>query len=465
MTIVAGSRTGVAGEQLDPTVLALLRERVSAQILTSSDSAYDEARHVWNGMIDRRPAAIVRCASEQDVVDVVRFAAEQGLPVAVRGGGHSAAGLAVCDGGLVIDLTGMRDIAVDPANRTARAAGGATWGELDKQTQAHGLATTGGVVSTTGIAGLTLGGGLGYLMRSYGLASDNIISARIVTATGEIVSCSEQAHADLFWALHGGGGNFGVVTELEFRLHPVSTVLGGMLLYPGHMAREIVTFYREFTATAPDELGLFCGLLTAPDGNPVVGVIVCYNGPPEDGERVIAPLRAFATPVAGEVGAMPYAVLQTILDEGFGPGLHVYWRSHFLKSFTDDALERIITSYESITSPLSTIVLEHVGGAVGRVADEATAFNHRASEYNVAIIGRWADPAMATDAIAWTRGLWQDLEPHASGVYVNYIGVDEGADRLTAAYGADKYPRLVEVKRRYDPTNMFRYNQNILPGN
>jgi FAD/FMN-containing dehydrogenase len=438
--------------------------RFRGDLLQPATSGYEDARKVWNGMVDRRPACIARCRTTDDVVEAVRFARENALPIAVRGGGHNAAGLAVCDGGLVVDLSGMRDVHVDPVARTARAGGGATWGDVDGEGARHGLATTGGAVSTTGIAGLTLGGGLGWLMRSYGLTCDNLLGAEVVTADGRVLRASESENPDLFWALRGGGGNFGIVTTFEYRMHPVSTILGGMLLYPLAHAREVLRFYRDFTRSAPNALTVFAPMVHSPDGYPMAALAVCYNGPIDEGERAIKPLRDFAKPVAGEVGPMPYTALQTMLDAGFPSGLQVYWRSEFLTTIPDGLIDAAVSAYERVPSPLSAILIEQFGGAVSRVPADATAYDQRDSDYNLVLISRWADPADAERNIAWARETSEAVRPFTTGrVYVNYIGVGETADRVRAAFGAEKYAKLATIKRKYDPTNFFRLNQNIEP--
>ena len=439
-------------------------EAIRGNVIRPGDREYDRARSVWNGMIDRSPAVIVQCLDVADVVNAVNFAREAGLGVAVRGGGHNAAGLAVADGALVVDLSMMRSVDVDPVARTARADGGATWGDFDRATQAHGLATTGGAISMTGIAGLTLGGGIGWLMRSYGLACDNLIAADVVTADGSIVTASESENPELLWGLRGGGGNFGVVTSFTFQLHDVGEVLAGILVHPADRATEVLRFYRDFTRSAPDELALFAALMTSPDGMPMVGLIAAYNGPIEEGERILRPLREFGPPLADQIAPMPYTALQTMLDEGFPSGLPVYWRSNFVSDLSDDAIDTIVDGFSRITSPLSAILLEHLGGAVARVGRDDTAFDHRDAEYNLAIIARWPEPAMEEAGIAWARDLWSAMLPFTRGVYVNYLGVGESSARVREAYGADKYARLAALKRRYDPTNQFRFNQNIEPG-
>ncbi|MBW3634229.1 MAG: FAD-dependent oxidoreductase, partial [Chloroflexi bacterium] len=356
-------------------------------------------------MIDRRPAAIARVRTVDDVVAAVRFGRDHGLEIAIRGGGHNAAGLAVVDDGLVIDLTEMNQVQVDPERRTARAGGGATWGDFDAATQAHGLATTGGAISMTGIAGLTLGGGLGYLMRSRGLACDNLIGAEVVLADGSVVRTSETERPELLWGLRGGGGNFGVVTEFEYRLHPLDGVYAGLLLYPRDRAVEAFQNYREQTASAPDELTTFFALLSTPDGVPVVAYVPAYAGEAEAGEAAVAGYRALGEPIADMVGPMPYLALQQMLDEGFQSGPHVYWRSHFLTGLPDEAIDIMVAAANAAPSPMNSVLVEHVGGAVSRVGKDETAFDHRDAEYNFAVIAKWIDPADADTNIAWARDL------------------------------------------------------------
>jgi FAD/FMN-containing dehydrogenase len=438
--------------------------RFRGDLLRPGADAYESARKVWNGMIDRRPAAIARCKTVSDVQDALRFARENSVPVAVRGGGHNAAGLGVCDAGLVIDLSAMRDVVVDPVKRTARAGGGATWADFDRATAAHGLATTGGAVSTTGIAGLTLGGGLGWLMRSYGLACDNVIGAEVVTADGNVLRASPTENADLFWGLRGGGGNFGVVTTFEFELHAVSTVFGGMLLYPLARARDVLRVYRDVTRSAPDALTVFAAMMHSPDGLPVIALVICYNGSPEAGERAIKGFREFEKPIVDALGPMPYTALQTMLDAGFPSGLQVHWRSEFVTSIPDDLIEAAVSAFEEVPSPLSAILIEQLGGAVSRVPRAGTAFDQRDSDYNLVIISRWANPAEADANVTWARKTSNAATPFTTGrVYVNYIGAGEAPDRVRAAFGADKFARLSTIKRKYDPKNIFHSNQNIPP--
>ena len=440
-----------------------LRTKLAGEVILPRDSAYEEARHVWNAMIDRRPRAIVRCSGIDDVVASVNFARDNDWLVAVRGGGHNAAGLAVCDDGLVIDLSKMRSVQVDPDKKTARAQGGATWSDFDAATARHGLATTGGAISTTGIGGLTLGGGIGYLMRRYGLACDNLISVEMVTASGDVIEASAEKNTDLFWGVRGGGGNFGVVTNLEYRLHPVETILGGLLLYPIEKARETLAYYRELMATAPDELTVFGLMMTTPDGARVVAFLVGYCGPLEEGAKVLRPAREFGPPVADQVSPMPYPKLQSILDDGFAAGLQVYWRGNFLAGIPDEAIDELVKQFSQVTSPLSALMLEPMGGAVARVGSDETAFNHRDAAYNLAIIARWEDANEPDAHIAWVRSVNEAMDRFTTGgVYVNYLG-DEGQDRVRAAYGKTKYDRLVALKDKYDPDNFFRRNQNIQP--
>jgi FAD/FMN-containing dehydrogenase len=454
-----------ATTRLPETTVFDFRSAVRGAVLRPGDERYDEARRVWNGMIDRSPALIVRCECGDDVVAAVGLARSTGLELAVRGGGHNAAGLAVCEGGIVIDLSPMRAVSVNAERRTARAEGGATWGDFDRATQAHGLATPGGAISTTGIAGLTLGGGMGWLTRSYGLASDNLIRVEVVTADGRRVTASETENPDLFWGLRGGGGNFGVVTSFEYQLYPVGpTVLGGMLLHPDGEAPKVLRYWRDFVRGAPDALTSMAALLSTPDGVPAVALLVCYNGPVAQGEEVLRPLRAFGSPIADQVGPLPYTALQSMLDEGFPSGLQVYWRSDFLKALPDEAIDTMVAHARAGRPPLGAVLLEMMGGAMSRIGHDATPFDHRGAEFNFAVITRWTDPDEAGALMQWTRALSDAMRPFTSGgVYVNYLGVGEGADRVRAAYGPEKYARLAALKRKYDPTNLFRGNQNIRP--
>ena len=446
--------------------VAAFQTTLRGALLRPGDDGYEAARTIWNAMIDKRPALIVRCAGVADVIQAVNFARTHDLLVAVRGGGHNVAGNAVCDGGLMIDLSPMKSVHVDPVRRTARAEPGATWREFDHETQAFGLATTGGVIPTTGVAGLTLGGGIGWLMGSYGLSCDNLLSVDVVTADGRLLQASATENPDLFWGVRGGGGNFGVVTSFEYQLHAVGQVLGGMVIHPVERARDVLKFYREFTRTAPDALTSMAVCLTSPEGAPVVALLVCYNGPLAEGEKVLQPLRAFGPPLADHIGPMAYTALQNMLEAGFPSGLQNYWKSNFLHDLSDDAIAVMVDGFAQMPAPTSALVIEHIGGAVSRVGEDATAFTHRQAPYNLLIVGIWPDLANNDTNIRWVRQTWDAMQPFSSGgVYVNYLGqaADEGAERIKEAYGVAKYERLLALKKQYDPTNLFRLNQNIDP--
>lgn len=447
---------------LNQTDIRQLEAQLRGELIQPGDPRYDRARKVFNGMIDRRPALVVRCAGVADVIAAVNLAREMHLPTAIRGGGHGVAGNAVCDDGLVIDLSAMRSVRVEPGNLTARAEGGATWGDFDRETQAFGLATTGGIVPSTGIAGLTLGGGIGYLNRKYGLACDNLLSADVVTADGRLLKTSADQHEDLFWGLRGGGGNFGVVTSLEYRIHPVGAVLGGEVIYPLDNAKEVLRFYREWSTTAPDEVRVDASLLSGPEG-PVLDVIVCYCGKLEEGERVLRPLRSCGSPIADTVAPVPYATVQNLLTEVFQPGLLHYWKAGFIRAFSHDAIEAIVDFFSAaVPAPFTAIAIEHLGGAVGRVRPEDTAFAHRGAQHSLLVLRMWQDPADSGDSIDWARRCYQTVEPFLEGsVYVNYLG-DEGEARTMAAYGGN-YRQLRAIKKKYDPTNFFHLNQNLKP--
>ncbi len=438
--------------------------RLRGPLLRPGDPGYDEARMVWNAMVDKRPALIARCADAGDVVSAVRFGREHDLPTSIRGGGHNVAGLAVSNGGLMIDCAPMKGIRVDPAKGTARAEPGVIWGEFDAATQAHGLATVGGVVSTTGIAGLTLGGGQGWLTGKHGLSLDNLLAAEVVTADGELVRASAEEHPDLFWTLRGAGANFGVVTAFEYRLHPVGpTVLGGMVIHPLARAREVLRFYRAFAANQPVELTTYAALLTAPNGNPVIAMVCCYAGPVEVGETAVAPLRRFGPPVADLIGPMPYVTVQGLIGEGFPPGRLNYWKSTLLREIPDQVIEAVADYAEQVPSPHTAIAIADTHGAYGRVAPDATAYAHRDLPFDLVILASWTDPVDTERNIGWTRGLYEAIRPYApAGVYVNDLDGDERQDRVRDAYGTN-YARLAELKRVWDPTNFFRANHNIQP--
>ena len=405
---------------------------------------------------------IARCRGVADVVRAVQFARANDLLVAVRGGGHNVGGRAVCDHGIVIDLSAMRGVFVDPDRRTVRVQGGATLGDVDRETHLHGLAVPAGVVSRTGIAGLTLGGGVGWLARKYGLTCDNVLSFEVVTADGAVVTADAEHHPDLFWALRGGGGNFGVVTSFLYRAHPVATVLGGLIIHARDQAGAVIRHYRDFMASAPDELTAYAGLLCTPDGTPAVGVIACYCGDPAEGARVLQPLRAFGTPLADTIQPMPFPAMQTILDGAFPDGTFNYWKSTFLTGLTDEAIAIMVEHANRAGSPLSAVVIEMYGGAAGRVGPGDTAFAQRQAEYDIGIMAQWTDSADTDRQVAWARGLYDALKPYSSGSYLLNFLAEESPDTIRAAFGRN-YPRLVEVKNKYDPTNFFSLNQNIQP--
>ncbi len=462
---IATKDAGVA--TVDLAAVEALEQDLRGTILRPTSADYDQARRIWNGMIDRRPAVIVRCAGASDVVAAVNFGREHDLLIAVRGGGHNVAGNAVCDGGLMIDLSGMRDVHAEPGLRRARAGGGATWGDFDAETQLFGLATTGGLISDTGVAGLTLGGGIGWLTRSHGLACDNLISVDIVTAKGQRVTASEEDNPDLFWGLKGGGGNFGIATSFEFQLHPVGPLLfAGMTLYPLESAQEILVHFRDFMAGSSDELGGLAGFTTTPDGQPVLALIGVYNGDLSDGEAALKPLRDFRQPLLDTFAPTPYRKIQSLFDAGTPPGLRYYWKSSFLDGLPEDGLATVISQARKRPTPNCKIFLEFMGGACARFPKEAAVFDHRDSPFNLLIIGAWQDQDQDETNRTWARDTWQAMQPFASeGVYVNYLGTesDEGINRIPAAYGAGKYEKLLGLKKKYDPTNLFRMNQNIPP--
>jgi hypothetical protein len=426
------------------------------------DRGYETARAVFNGMVDRRPLAVIRPADASDVVRCIAFARRHDLPLSVRGGGHSVAGNAVRDGALMLDLSGMKALRVDPETRRVRAEPGLTLGEFDRATQAFGLATTLGVVSTTGIAGLTLGGGLGWLNGRYGLACDNLISADVATADGQLLRTSAQENEDLFWSIRGGGGNFGVVTSLEYQLHPVDLVLAGGLSYPLEVAPRVLRFYDDFAKTAPDELSTAASLGLTPAGEPAVSIAVCYCGPIDEGERVLRPLRTFQSPVEDGIQPMPYTMVQSARDEGFPSGRLHYWKSGWLREVTEGAIDTLLQFLPQAPSPASSVGLQQLHGMASRVAPSATAFPHRAEQYDFLILSQWSEATDSDRNLQWTRALFEAMQPHLEeSVYVNNLG-DEGPRRVQAAYG-ENYPRLAAMKRTYDPDNLFRANQNISP--
>jgi FAD/FMN-containing dehydrogenase len=447
----------------EAAVVENFADSLRGPLLNPGDGGYDDARKVWNGMIDRRPALIARCTGVADVMKAVRFARDHRLLVSVRGGGHNITGNAVCEGGLMLDLSPMKSVRVDPAKRTARAEAGLTWGEYNHETQAFGLASTGGVVSTTGIAGLTLGGGLGWLMGKHGLSCDNLLSADLVTADGEFLTASADQHPELFWGLRGGGGNFGVVTSFEYRVHPVGPVLGGMVLHPMAKAKEVLQFYRDYARACPDEMTAFAGLMTAHDGAPVVAIVAGYIGDHAAGEKLVMPLRKFGSPLVDTIAPTSYVELNKLFDAAFPyGGVQRYWKSSFLRELGDDLLDIFVERTAAMRSPMSMVGFFHCHGAATRVDKDATAFGLRDDQWDYDVISQWNDPAEAAGHIQWTREFWNAVEPFASGeVYVNHLDAEEAA-RITGAYSRN-YDRLVALKNQYDPTNLFRMNQNIKP--
>jgi FAD/FMN-containing dehydrogenase len=448
-----------------------LESTVRGEVIRPEDPAYEDARTVHNGMIDRRPAAIVRCASVEDVIATVNFAREQGLDLSVRGGGHSVPGFGTNDDGVVCDLSAMREVQVDPDKRTARVQGGATWNDFDAAAYPHGLATTGGIISTTGVGGLTLGGGIGHLARGCGLSLDNLISAEVVIADGTVVTASDSENEDLFWALRGGSGNFGVATSLEFRLHPVSDIYGGPIFYPVDRAADVMRAYREFIADAPEELGAFFAFQIAPPlpfipeerhGETMCLIVTCWSGPVEDGPAAIAPLLEIAPVVASGVDVMPYPALNSAFDELLPKGLQHYWKAAFVKELTDDAIAAHVECGPRVPCVESTMHLYPINGACHRVGPDETAFAHRDANFACVIAGMWPDPADNKRNTAWVRDYYEAVSPHSeAGGYVNFMASDDQG-RVRDNYGRN-YDRLLEVKRRYDPENVFHMNQNIDP--
>jgi FAD/FMN-containing dehydrogenase len=449
-----------------------LRESVRGDVIAADDPSYDHARAVWNAMVDKRPALVVRAAGVADVLAAVQFARSQDLELAVRGGGHSLPGFSTTDGGIVLDLGRMQGVRVDPIRQRAVVEGGATWHDLDHETQAFGLAVTGGLVSSTGVAGFTLGGGIGWLMRRHGLACDNLVGADVVTADGRFVHASADENPDLFWGLRGGGGNFGVVTSFEFQLHRVGpTILAGPIFYPGDQAAEVLRRFWDYASTLPDEMTTLASLASAPPlpflpvevhGKPIVIIVGVYPGSPDDGMDLAAPLRTLGTPIADLLGPTPYATMQSLLDPLWTAGARNFFKSGYLAELPDQAVETITRFQLRAPSPTNEIHLEQFGGAVTHVADDATAFGSRSAPWVVNVIARWADASSDDAEITWARDLYAALEPFlASGTYVNFLSAGDG--RVREAYGPEKYERLARLKEIWDPTNLFRLNQNIQP--
>jgi FAD/FMN-containing dehydrogenase len=459
---------------LPASAIAELKGAFAGEVTGPEDPGYEDARKVWNGSIDKRPALVVRATGVADVNAAVRYARERDLLVAVRGGAHSVAGHSTCDDGLVIDLSGMKGIRIDPERRRAHAQPGVVWKELDRETQVFGLAVTGGLISSTGVAGFTLGGGIGWLQRRCGLACDNLVSADVVTAEGALLHASEDKDADLLWALRGGGGNFGIVTSFEFELHPIGPeVMAGLIFHPGERAADVLAFFRDYHAEASEDVTLAAVLRLAPPapflpekihGKPVVAIAGVHAGPLEEAERALEPLKGLGKPIVDLMVPRPYVQMQTLLDASWMPGFQNYWKAEYLQSLPDDAIDVLVEYLETITSPLSDFKFPYLGGAVGRVGEDDTAYGHRDAPFILNINARWEDAQDSERHIEWTRSLWNAMQPYsAGGSYTNFMSADDG-DRVRDSYGEAKYTRLATLKRRYDPTNFLRLNQNIQPG-
>lgn len=459
---------------LDEAAFEAFQASLQGPLLRSGDEGYDAARSIWNGLIDKRPALIARCTGVADVIETVKFAHANNLVVSVKGGGHHVSGSAVCDGGLMIDLSPMKGIYVNPQVYTARAQPGVTWGELDRETQLFGLAVPGGIASIVGIAGFTLGGGIGWLTRKHGLTCDNLLSVDIITADGRLLTANEYENTDLFWGVRGGGGNFGIVTSFEYRLHPVGPmVLAGMVLHSIDKAADFLRFYRDFAVTTPDELMTIPLIRFAPPApfipeplrnKLVVGVAVCYIGPIEDGEQAVQPLKDFGPPAAYLIGPKLFTTFQAMFDAGAPSGNMYYQKTECLTGLSDEAIETFIAHAVQMTSPLSLASFYQLGGAVHGVGQDETAFSHREAAFVMNIQSAWVDPNESNRHVQWTHDFWKAMRPFSTGgVYVNFISADEGENRVRAAYDETTYERLVALKNRYDPANLFRLNQNITP--
>ena len=439
------------------------RTQIRGEVITPMDATYESARRVWNGLIDKRPLFIVACAGVADVIATVNFARDNHHLLAVRGGGHSIAGNGTCDDGIVLDLSRMKSVRVDPSARTARAEAGVLWQEFDHETQAFGLATTGGTVGDTGIAGLTLGGGFGWLGGKYGFTIDNLLSVDLVLASGELVKASADDRPDLFWAIRGGSGNFGVATSFEYELHPVGPVItGGLVLHPLDRAVEMLRFYRDFARNIPDELSTAAALLTSPDGHKLAAMAVAHCGPLEEGVRAVAPLKDFGAPVMDAIGPLPYVAQQSLFKDGFVPGVLNYWKADFIRELSDSYIEDSVNHYRFAPSPRAVMLWFPMSGRVSRVAPEATAYPHRIG-IHAGVYSVWTDRALDQQNIAWARDGWALMQQvSVGGVYVNELGLDESDARIRGAYGIN-YPRLARLKAKYDPENLFRLNANIMP--
>ena len=439
------------------------RSTFSGQLFEPADAGYDEARQIWNASVSKRPGLIARCTGVADIVAAIKFARANNLLTSIRGGGHNVGGRALCEDGLVIDLSRMRSVFVDGATRRVRVHGGATLGDMDRETHVFGLTVPCGIVPKTGIGGLTLGGGVGWLIRKYGMTIDNLLSCQMVTADGKILTAGASENADLFWALRGGGGNFGVVTSFEFQAHPVSTVLGGFLLYPRAAAVDVIRHFRDYIASAPDELTAYAALLHGPDGSPLVGLICCYCGDVVAGERVLQPLRKFGTPVLDGIQLIPFPVMQSLLGASFPDGNQNYWKSTLQRELPDQAISAIVEHANRLPSPLSVTVIEYYGGAAGRVSSEATAYPHRSLPWDVLFLAQWTDPGQSNMHRDWARSGEEMLRPFSQNAHLLSALDVESEAVIKTAFGPN-LERLAEIKKKYDPTNFFHVNVNISPG-
>jgi len=459
---------------ISPNAIAELRSKVRGPVIASEDAGYDEARSIWNAMIDKRPAAIVRCSGTADIIDALNFARDNQLPLSVRAGGHNIGGTALCDDGIVIDLSQMKGINVDLQAETVRVQPGVLLGDIDRETQAFGYVVPNGFVSQTGLSGLTLGGGFGWLTRKWGFTSDHLISADVVTTGGELVRASADQNADLFWGLRGGGGNFGIVASYEYRMRKLGpTVVAGMIVYPGDAAREVIDFYREFSASAPDELTCVLLLRIAPPapflpesvhGKPIAAIVVCYAGPVEEGEKAVKPLKEFGSPIADIIQPKPFRAHQAQLDGTQPPGRYYYWKSDYLPGVSEAARDTILERTGEFPSPESALIVFQLGGEAARIDDDVSAAAHRDAAYVLNVASSCVDPAKIDGCVSWARDTWSAMRPHSTGgAYVNFLTEDEGDDRTLAAYGREKYQRLAALKSKFDPDNLLRVNRNIRP--
>jgi FAD/FMN-containing dehydrogenase len=439
-----------------------LKSTFHGQVFEPGDVGYDDARRIWNASVNKHPRLIARCSGLGDVITAVNFARANELVTAIRGGGHNVGGRALCEDGIVVDLSRMRSVYIDPARRTVRVEGGATLGDMDRETHIFGLAVPCGIVPKTGIGGLTLGGGVGWLLRKYGMTIDNLLSCQVVTAEGRVITASASEHEDLFWALRGGGGNFGVVTSFEFRAHPVHTVLGGLLVYPRPAAMDVICHFRDFMGSAPDELTAYAALLHGPDGSPIVGVIPCYCGDIAEGDRILEPLRRFGNPVVDAIQPLPFPAMQALLASAFPDGNQNYWKSTLQKELRDNAIAAIVEHGNQMRSPLSFLVIEHYGGAAGRIANDATAYPHRNLPWDIIFGAQWTDPLETPIHREWARTGEETLRPYSANAHLSSALDIEAEEVINTAFG-ENLARLRAIKRKYDPTNFFHMNYNIKP--